>query len=184
MNDIQEICHHDRIEITQHEVVPIEDLQDDIRHGHRLMRFATAAYGSEMVRSAIDVDIDASHFLDDSSRPFRSIAIHTKLDENCIKFVHAGNDHDFDQHVLHHFVAVDHDQKSVVLAIRGTLSLSGAIVDIQGMSVPFCEESGIRAQCHKGIADVAKNIWTQSGDRIQSILHEYPDYKFVITGHR
>jgi Lipase (class 3) len=184
LNDVQKIYHSDRVEVAQMDGTDaFEGLEDDVRLGHRWMRFATAAYGSEMVRSAVDIDIDASEFLKDDS-PFRPIAIHTQLLDDCILFVHAGNDHDYEKHVLHHFVAVDHQNKSVVLAIRGTLSLSGAIVDIQGMSAPFCPASGVKAQCHKGISEMAKNLWDQSGKQIIEILDSYPDYKLVVTGHR
>lgn len=55
-----------------------------------------------------------------------------------IKFIYAGNENDYEQLVLHHFVSVDHAEKSVLLSIRGTLSLSGAIADMQDMAAEFC----------------------------------------------
>jgi hypothetical protein len=92
------------------------------------------AYGTEMIRSAIDRDLDPSELLVD---PIRAIAVHTLLEEKDIQFVYAGDNGDdskgFDQHVLHHFVALHHAEQLIVLAIWGTLSLSGAIVDMQGM---------------------------------------------------
>lgn len=88
-----------------------------------------------MIRSAIDRHLDSSVFLED---PIRAIAVHIQLGEKDIQFVYAGDNgadsKGFDQHVLHHFVALHHAEQSIVLAIRGTLSLSGAIVDIQGMA--------------------------------------------------
>jgi hypothetical protein len=84
-----------------------------------------------MIRSAVDEDLDPSHFLDG---PIRAIVAHTELEQKDLQFVYAGNENDYDQHVLHHFVALNHAKKSLVLAIRGTLSLSGAIVDMQGMA--------------------------------------------------
>jgi hypothetical protein len=159
LNDIFEQHLADRTEICQQddEKARNEGFEDDIRAGHRLMRFATAAYGTEMIRSAIDEDLDASHFVGDS---LTAVALHTRLPEEDIKFVYAGNENDYEQHVLHHFVSVDHAEKSVVLAIRGTLSLSGAIVDMQGMAADFCS-----GKAHKGISEMAKNIWKESGGK-------------------
>lgn len=184
LNDIQEIHHSDRIEAAQMdgEEARTKRFQEDILRGHRLMRFATAAYGTEMIRSAVDVEVDASEFLYDDNH-FHAIALHTRLPKENVIFVNAGNDHDYEKHVLHHFCAVDHDAKAVVLAIRGTLSLSGAIVDIQGMSAPFCAESGLKAHGHKGIAEMAQNLWNHSGKEVEAVLAKHPDYKLVITGH-
>jgi hypothetical protein len=177
LNDIFEQHLSDRIERCQHDDENARTLgfEDDVRAGHRLMRFATAAYGTEMIRSAVDEHIDASHFLDDN---LNAVAIHTKLSREDIKFVYAENANDYDKHVLHHFVSVDHNEKSVVLGIRGTLSLSGAIVDMQGMAEEFCS-----GKAHRGISEMAKNIWNESGGKILMLLEEFPEHKLVICGH-
>ena len=131
LNDVQEVQHADRMVIAQQDKsigkeIPLVEIQ----RGHRLMRFATAAYGTEMIQAAIDRDLDISTLKADPV--VQLIAFHTKLEEEDIAFVFANEEKD--EHVLHHFVAVLHEEKSIVLAIRGTLSLTGAIVDIQGMA--------------------------------------------------
>ena len=90
-----------------------------------------SAYGTEMIRSALDQDVNHSEVLDD---PVRLIAFHIQLKESDVEFVYANDSKAFEKHVLHHFVACNHSEKHIVLSIRGTLSLSGAIVDMQGMA--------------------------------------------------
>ena len=84
-----------------------------------------------MIRSALDEDVNHSEIIDD---PVRLIAFHIQLKQSDVEFVHVDDSKAYDLHVLHHFVAIDHSKKSIVLSIRGTLSLSGAIVDMQGMA--------------------------------------------------
>lgn len=75
---------------------------------------------------------------------------------------------------------MDHKTKSIVLALRGTLSLSGAIVDVQGMAKNFCF-----CQAHQGMCEMANNVWEASGNQINTLFAEdkLKDYGFVITGH-
>jgi hypothetical protein len=77
-------------------------------------------------------------------------------------------------------MAVDHATKSIVLALRGTLSLSGAIVDMQAMAVDYC--TGL---AHQGIAEMAENVWNESGEKILKLCDgpELQEYQFLITGH-
>ena len=107
-------------------------IEQDVREGHRIMRFATSAYGCDMIKSAIDVEVDPKDLQNHKS----AIAIHCGIDVDDVRYIYAKDDGD--KHILHHFAAVDHKSKNIILALRGTLSLSGAIVDIQGMSRNFC----------------------------------------------
>jgi hypothetical protein len=52
---------------------------------------------------------------------------------------------------------------------------------MQGMDVDFC-----CGKAHKGIAEMANNVWEESGDKIMNLFKEnadLKDYTFVITGH-
>mmetsp|Transcript_35509 Transcript_35509/g.77059 ORF Transcript_35509/g.77059 Transcript_35509/m.77059 type:complete len:309 (-) Transcript_35509:14-940(-) len=82
--------------------------------------------------------------------------------------------------ILHHFAAVDKKSKSIVLALRGTLSLSGAIVDVQGMSRNFC-----LGLAHQGMAEMAEAVWGASGEEINNLFKEdaLKDHGLIITGH-
>mmetsp|Transcript_53417 Transcript_53417/g.159861 ORF Transcript_53417/g.159861 Transcript_53417/m.159861 type:complete len:591 (-) Transcript_53417:233-2005(-) len=172
LNDIQEVKNADRAEKAK--CCSVRDIEDDIREGHRLMRFATAAYGTTMIKSAIDKDVGENELCDETS----AIATHTGVDPADVRLLYRKDDGD--QLILHHFAAVDHKSKSIVLALRGTLSLSGAIVDVQGMASNFC--CGL---AHQGMAEMADTIWNTSGEDLKKIFAE-PDlkeYGLTIIGH-
>lgn len=141
----------------------------------RFMRFVTAAYGVEMIRSAIDREVTA-----DDLKTYRcAIACHTGVSVKDVRYIYAKDDGH--THILHHFAAVDRKSKSIVLALRGTLSLSGAILDdIQGMARDFC-----LGFAHHGMSEMAEEIWEVSGSKIKSLLDEegFKDYGLIITGN-
>ena len=150
-------------------------LKDELSQGHKWMRFATAAYGTEMIRSALDRETDSEQILHELES---AMAFHCQISEEDILLLYTNTDPDI--HTLHHFLAVDHKVKSIVLALRGTLSLSGAIVDVKGMAIDYCS-----GQAHQGMAEMADNIWNESGDAILNIIKDekYKGYTFVVTGH-
>jgi hypothetical protein len=79
---------------------------------------------------------------------------------------------------LRHFVAVDHANKKVVLAIRGTFSLSEIVVDVAGFSRPFCG-----GEAHSEMANMAERVWQVAGDTVLNLLGQHQDYELVLTGH-
>jgi hypothetical protein len=133
LSDIQTKLYANRhIDIAQ--TTNIHDLKDSILMGHRMMRFATSAYGTEMIRSALDREVTVHEFLghDDNYQVHKAIAFHSGIPNiNDIRILEINDGGDM--HLLRHFVAIDHASKSVVLAIRGTLSVSGALVDMTAM---------------------------------------------------
>jgi hypothetical protein len=125
LNDIQEKFYVDRC--AQIKKYSAEDLKGPIEEGQRMMRFATAAYGTEMIRSALDRDA-RPHELENQKK---AIAFHAQITEDDLRILYV--DDGGCMKVLRHFVAVDHETKSVVLALRGTLSISGALTDMKAM---------------------------------------------------
>lgn len=86
--------------------------------------------------------------------------------------------------LLGHFVSVDTrkdsaGRKNVVLAIRGTYTPSGLIIDAAAYSTKFCD--GVLA--HAGIAKRANTLWDFVKDTIVQELKRNPEYDLVITGH-
>jgi len=79
---------------------------------------------------------------------------------------------------LGHFIAVDKRKSAVVLALRGTYTLSGVKSDLGVYSKKFC--NGV---AHGGIADRTDNIWEFVKEKIVSLLKSNPGFDFVITGH-
>jgi hypothetical protein len=130
LNDIQEIMYADRCQAIN-ESSP-EDLKEPLLEGRRFMRFATAAYGTEMIRSALDDEAGYQHIEDQT----KAIAFHCGVDAQDIRILYVEDGGDMK--VLRHFVAIDRKTRSVVLAFRGTLSISGALIDMQGMDCKSC----------------------------------------------
>jgi Lipase (class 3) len=79
---------------------------------------------------------------------------------------------------LRHLVAVDHANQSIVLAIRGTYTISEIIVDVAGFSRPF-----YGGEAHSEMAHMAERLWDVASPTILDLLRTYPNYEFVLTGH-
>jgi hypothetical protein len=86
-----------------------------------------AAYGTEMIRSALDQEAHPHQF----ENQMKAIAFHCNVEPEDIRILAV--DYGGDMNMLRHFVAIDRTTQSVVLALRGTLSVSGALVDMQAM---------------------------------------------------
>jgi len=75
-------------------------------------------------------------------------------------------------------VVADSETKSIVLAIRGTLSLKDVVLDM------VCEETTyLDGFTHKGILTGARNVWTQACASVVSALNVNPGYSLIVTGH-
>jgi hypothetical protein len=128
LNDVQEIMYADRGRAIHDE----SSLKEPLAEGRRFMRFATAAYGTEMIRSALDDEAGYQHLHDQT----KAISFHCGVAAQDIRILHVKDGGDMK--VLRHFVAIDRKTRSVVLALRGTLSISGALIDMQGMDCKSC----------------------------------------------
>jgi len=98
------------------------------------MKYATAVYGNSMIRAA---EMDVKGKWDNRlSRVAKSrISDHIEIPEEDIVLMDV--DYTGSSHYLRHFVAVDHSNKKVVLAIRGTFSLAEVVVDVAGFSSEY-----------------------------------------------
>jgi hypothetical protein len=97
----------------------------------RYMKYATAVYGDAMIRAA---ELDALGKLDANLAAATSskISAHCSIPEDCIVLMDV--DYSGSDNHLRHFVAVDHKAEKIVLAIRGTFSISELVVDAAGFS--------------------------------------------------
>jgi hypothetical protein len=127
----------------------VQPTGEAMTEGYYYMKFATAAYGIASIRAA-NAQLQQ---LPQQREPLRrgalnalppdmynvntpaeiatrrNISQHTGIPEDDITmFVRPGGD----MNILRHFVAVDREKKAVVLCIRGTFSVSGTIIDIDG----------------------------------------------------
>lgn len=154
-------------------------------HGHpiaslttpcvRFMKYSTAAYGNNMIRS-VQIGLDG-RFDSRVNRMTRTlVSEHVGVPEEDI--VSLDLDHDAEGHHLRHFVAVDHLNQQIVLAIRGTFSFAEIVVDVAAQSRPFCG-----GEAHAEMANMAERVWKAAGDTVLDLLRLNENYELVLTGH-
>lgn len=85
-----------------------------------------------------------------------------------------------------HVVFVDHLTKSIVIAIRGTKSISDLVTDLYIEASPFMDASR-DVFAHRGIAESAEallpTVTTAIRDIQQQDRRKYKNYRVVTTGH-
>ena len=79
---------------------------------------------------------------------------------------------------LRHLLVADHEQKSIVLSLRGTASFTTAIADVLAFSEEFCG-----GQAHSGMAQLARNTWKRLQLHVEEAMNQYAEYSLVLTGH-
>ncbi|KAI9007317.1 Alpha/Beta hydrolase protein [Gaertneriomyces semiglobifer] len=86
--------------------------------------------------------------------------------------------HESDEDCPAFFLATDHQNWTIVIAIRGTASLHDAIVDLKMDCEPF-----LHGYAHQGMAHLARKLL----DRILPHMHllrlKHPNYRTIVTGH-
>lgn len=155
-----------------------------IQLAEHYMKFATAVYGADVIMSAQleldDFDFERSLNVEDMSTEY-AIAQHTGIDAKTdvlVADVESGESTEY----LRHMVVIDHSTKSIILAIRGTFSVTGVLVDLAAFSETFCG-----GQAHSGMAKMAKAVWAKVERHIlmdENAMKRLPDgYDLVVTGH-
>ncbi|KAL7671943.1 hypothetical protein ACOME3_006845 [Neoechinorhynchus agilis] len=80
-------------------------------------------------------------------------------------------------------LSADHEFRSLVLAIRGTMSVSDILTDLSVESHSFVFEN-IEGHCHHGMHETAMTIFKElKKGLLQKAITKYPEYQFVICGH-
>lgn len=178
----------------------------EVEDGYRFMKHSTAAYGVLTVSSvndylaANDEKVTIANFdgytgtglakelgiKDELSRRYlvntpselktrQTISQHVGIPESdIIMFVKPGGN----IKILRHYIAVDRKKEEVILALRGTYSITEALIDLDVETRDFCG-----GKAHGGIADSTDEFWDFSGDVIKAVLDGFPEYKLVICGH-
>eukprot|EP00698_Gefionella_okellyi_P018810 TRINITY_DN5682_c0_g1_i2.p1 TRINITY_DN5682_c0_g1~~TRINITY_DN5682_c0_g1_i2.p1 ORF type:complete len:354 (+),score=62.88 TRINITY_DN5682_c0_g1_i2:746-1807(+) len=77
-----------------------------------------------------------------------------------------------------YFIALDHERQSVVLAVRGTMSLTDTLTDVCASIGPFLDGYG-----HVGIVHGAEALVEDTQPIIDKAMIDFPTYQLIITGH-
>ncbi|XP_060067139.1 diacylglycerol lipase-beta-like [Ylistrum balloti] len=83
------------------------------------------------------------------------------------------------------FVAIDRKEKSIVVSIRGTLSLRDALTDMSADSVCIDQGESTDWKCHKGIYQAACYIRDELVNKhiLEKAFQQNQGARLVITGH-
>eukprot|EP00521_Asterionellopsis_glacialis_P008592 CAMPEP_0195285420 /NCGR_PEP_ID=MMETSP0707-20130614/3258_1 /TAXON_ID=33640 /ORGANISM="Asterionellopsis glacialis, Strain CCMP134" /LENGTH=503 /DNA_ID=CAMNT_0040344909 /DNA_START=249 /DNA_END=1760 /DNA_ORIENTATION=- len=151
-----------------------------LEDGQKYMRFATSAYGVEMIASArIKLNRMSSSSFNSSDEEF--ICLHTGVPDPK-DIVVADMEYGGSTDSLRHMVVVDHERKAIVLAIRGTFSISEIVTDLEGYGVPFCG-----GEAHAGMAKMARAVWNQANEAVlasfKNVPHSQEYDQLIVTGH-
>ncbi|XP_057604526.1 diacylglycerol lipase-beta isoform X2 [Hippopotamus amphibius kiboko] len=173
------------------------DLDAELENCHHYMQFAAAAYGwplyvyrnpftglcrigGDCCRSqTTDYDLVGG---DQLNCHFGSILQTTGLQYR--DFIHVSF-HD-KVYELPFLVALDHKKESVVVAVRGTMSLQDILTDLSAESEPLNLECEVQdCWAHKGISQAARYVYRRLiNDGILSQAFSIaPEYRLVIVGH-
>ncbi|KAL3929876.1 MAG: hypothetical protein SGBAC_012016 [Bacillariaceae sp.] len=142
----------------------------------RYMGYATAVYGQAMIHAA-DVEARGNFEFEHIGKiPVAAVADHIGLPQEDIHLLDV--DYNGDAKHLRHFVALDNENKKVVLSIRGTFSPQEIVVDVCAFSTDFCG-----GEAHSEMASMSERVWENAGPIIIKLLDENPGYEFIVTGH-
>ncbi|XP_069425593.1 diacylglycerol lipase-beta isoform X2 [Ovis canadensis] len=186
-------------EVVTHSPGPFQeaDLDAELENCHHYMQFAAAAYGWPLYvyrnpftglcrvggdccrRSTTDYDLVGG---DQLNCHFSSILRTTGLQHR--DFIHISF-HD-KVYELPFLVALDHRKESVVVAVRGTMSLQDILTDLSAESEPLDLECEVQdCWAHKGISQAARYVYRRLvNDGILSQAFSIaPEYRLVVVGH-
>ncbi|XP_077407579.1 diacylglycerol lipase-beta isoform X2 [Vanacampus margaritifer] len=174
-----------------------EDLESELEKAVHHMHFAAAAYGwplyiysnlltgpcklsGDCCRSrAVEYDIvGGDHLGCHFSSILQSTGLHYR------DFIHVSFHNQI--YEIPFFVALDHKRESILVAVRGTLSLKDVLTDLSAE----CENlpiDGVTGACyaHKGISQAASYIYRKlvNDGILNQAFSIAPEYKLVIAGH-
>lgn len=154
-----------------------------IAAAHHFLRFATSGYGWKGRVFFHATDPRASYGLDALSGLLRNamegdgpaFCEHARIPRDALVF----ESREASLGSPKHFVAVDAATHSVVLVIRGTMSLSDTLTDTATASVPFCGGAA-----HEGFAHAACAVFDSTAALLADQLRARgPGWGLVVTGH-
>lgn len=147
---------------------------DVLEAGRHYLDFALATYGYLLLRLT-GIIHPAYEPLVEGSRGQDVARYVLQLDEQDFIVSHLDGE---EINLPRHFVAFDHSRQSIVVAIRGTNSISDIITDLICANEPF--ENGY---AHGGMKSAAEIICKSLIPSLRDLLAQYPRYSIVVTGH-
>lgn len=145
-------------------------------------KYATAIYGKYLINILIEKKVlDLFRKISDVKIFIR----YAKLNSEDIKYHHIKSR----RFLPGHAVCLDHKKKTIILCIRGTMSVHDCLTDLKGEYTPFdlvdpmTGELKAAGMVHMGIMTCARNLSKKLKTMILDECFNHPDYTLVIVGH-
>ncbi|KAI5463980.1 hypothetical protein BGZ63DRAFT_376599 [Mariannaea sp. PMI_226] len=161
----------------------------------RYMRFSSASYGSNFLKfMGISKEMPMLRAWDETHTDVRHFVHHTESGSNNIllaSFVDPEGGADSSGSTgtgvpLVHYISLDHDARTVVLACRGTLGFEDVLADLT-CDYDVLQWRGRGYKVHKGVHASARRLLYGRDGRVlvtlREALLEFPDYGLVLCGH-
>ncbi|CAF0964086.1 unnamed protein product [Adineta steineri] len=81
------------------------------------------------------------------------------------------------------YIAADGEKKKIIVSIRGTLSATDILTDINAVEDVLETELFGNGHCHSGMHSAATYIRDDISTRLIDIFIKYPDYELIICGY-
>ncbi|CAG9313024.1 unnamed protein product [Blepharisma stoltei] len=145
-------------------------------------RYATAIYGKYLINILMEKKVlDLFKKINDDQIFLR----YSNTSQQDLAYSHIKSQRFFPGHTI----CLNHTRKSIILCIRGTMSVFDCMTDLKGeytshdYTDPFTGEIKATGSVHMGIMECAKNLATNLKPLIIEQLEKFPDYSLVIAGH-
>ncbi|KAH7158260.1 hypothetical protein B0J13DRAFT_651119 [Dactylonectria estremocensis] len=166
-----------------------------LRNITRYMRFSSASYGSNFLKvMGISKQMPIVQAWDGIHNDVRHFVHHTESDTHSVllaSFVDPEGGADSSGFTgtgvpLVHYISLDHEAKTVVLACRGTLGFEDVLADLT-CDYDVLTWCGRGYKVHKGVHASARRLLCGGDGRvlvtIREALLEFPNYGLVLCGH-
>lgn len=168
--------HHDTVSETFQDSARVGAASDDVvaSEGRYFAEYCMAAYGYMLLK--LLGMMDPSHdFLKHGTRNIDIVKYRLRLpDEKILDCRLDGSGIG----VPRHFIAVDDAKRAIVVALRGTNSISDVITDLLCGNEPFAG-----GYAHGGMKSAAESLYTLIVPILRDALGDHPGYELVLTGH-
>ncbi|KAK6094293.1 hypothetical protein MT418_005363 [Batrachochytrium dendrobatidis] len=170
--------------------LPISVVSDRSRveFAFRYIKFATGAYGTNFLKlMGLGTSREHTYKTDGDHHNHQSLANHARIPVEHIvtsSFLTPNKTDPSKHQAPVHYVVVDHETKSVVVSLRGTLGISDLVTDLSASYLCYKTLQGLEGYVHSGMYKSAQLI--SKGPVRKAVidtLEEHPGYALILTGH-
>jgi hypothetical protein len=162
------------------------EMNENLRFGvemlNKFSKYSVGVYGKLLVRVLIQKKWYKLFLSEDDEKILKSYTA-TKDEDLVYCCLESG------KYMPAHAILMNHEEKAIILAIRGSMSVFDWLTDLTGdyttydYTDPFTSEVLSTGLVHRGILISAQNLSSSLKPKILSLQSTYPNYSTVILGH-